>query len=151
LRRCWAALDAPDLADDARFATAAARAAHDGELDAALAGLLATRSAADWEERMVAARVAGVRADASTPGPFLAHHEQVLANDLSPECTHVRFGTHRRWGPIVRVNGGGPAGPGVVAGEQTDELLAELGRSVDDIAALRAARVVASEPVAWVP
>ena len=51
-------------------------------------------------------RVAGVRADASTPGPFFAHDQQVLANDFAPECTHARFGTHRRWGPIVRVNGG---------------------------------------------
>jgi crotonobetainyl-CoA:carnitine CoA-transferase CaiB-like acyl-CoA transferase len=148
-RRCCDALDAPGIADDERFATVAARAAHDEELDAVLAELLAARSAAEWEERMVAARVAGVRADASTPGPFFAHHEQVLANELSPECTHARFGTHRRWGPIVRVNGGGPAGPGVLAGEHTDAILAGLGRSPADVATLRAARVVASEPVAW--
>ena len=64
------------------------------------------RPAAEWEERFVAAGVAGVRADASTPGPFFAHHPQMLANDFAPECTHTRFGTHRRWGPIVRVDGG---------------------------------------------
>ena len=137
-RRCWLALGAPEHADDARFATPAARAANDAELSTLLADLLGKRPADEWEQRMIAARVAGVRADASTPGPFFAHHEQVLANDLSPECTHARFGTHRRWGPIVRVNGGGPAGPGVLAGEHTDVILAALGRSPDDIAALRA-------------
>jgi crotonobetainyl-CoA:carnitine CoA-transferase CaiB-like acyl-CoA transferase len=148
-RRCWRALGAPDHASDARFATPAARAANDAELSTLLADLLGKRPAEEWEQRMVAERVAGVRADASTPGPFFAHHEQVLANELSPECTHARFGTHRRWGPIVRVNGGGPAGPGVLAGEHTDVILAALGRTPDDIAALRAARVVASEPVVW--
>jgi hypothetical protein len=74
----------------------------------------------------------------------------MIANEFAPLCTHTRFGTHRRWGPVVRVNGGLDAyGPGVLAGEQTDEILAELGRSSEEIAALRASRVVASEPVAW--
>ena len=51
---------------------------------------------------------------------------------------------------IVRLNGGLDAyGPGVLAGEHTDEILTTLGRGTDDIAALRAARVVASEPVEW--
>ena len=50
----------------------------------------------------------------------------------------------------MRVNGG-PAdlGPGVLAGEQTDELLAALGHDADAIAMLRANRIVASEPVDW--
>ena len=74
----------------------------------------------------------------------------MLANGFTPECTHTRFGTHRRWGPVVRIDGGPPAlGPGVLSGEQTDEILVELGRSADEIAVLRAAHVVASEPVAW--
>ena len=73
----------------------------------------------------------------------------MLANELAPECTHARFGRHRRWGPIVHVNGGGCAGPGVLAGQHTDVILAGLGRSPADVATLRAARVVASEPVAW--
>jgi crotonobetainyl-CoA:carnitine CoA-transferase CaiB-like acyl-CoA transferase len=149
-QRVWTVLDRPDLAEDARFATAADRAAHDGDLVADLTDALGKRTAAEWEERFVAAGVAGVRADLASPGVFFAHDAQVLANDFTPLCTHTRFGRHRRWGPIVRVNGG-PAelGPGVLAGEQTDELLAALGHDADAIAALRAARVVASEPVDW--
>jgi crotonobetainyl-CoA:carnitine CoA-transferase CaiB-like acyl-CoA transferase len=148
-RRCAGVLDAAHLVDDPRFATAAGRTAHDAELTAVLAGLLAAHSAQEWEQRFTAAGVAGVQADASTPGPFFAHHEQSLAIDLAPECTHVRFGTHRRWGPIVRVNGGGTYGPGVLAGEHTDGVLRGLGLDDEAIATLHATRVVATEPVAW--
>ena len=75
----------------------------------------------------------------------------MLANDFAPECTHTRFGTHRRWGPIVRVNGGlDRYGPGVLAGEHTDEILAALGRDARrHRRAACAPRVVASEPAAW--
>jgi crotonobetainyl-CoA:carnitine CoA-transferase CaiB-like acyl-CoA transferase len=143
-------LERPDLLADPRFGTVADRATHDAELAAELADSLGKRSAADWESRFTAAGVAGVCADASTPGPFFAHDDQVLANGFTPECTHVRFGPYRRWGPVVRVNGGPPTlGPGVLAGEQTDEILAGLGRTPEEIAALRAARVVGSEPVEW--
>jgi crotonobetainyl-CoA:carnitine CoA-transferase CaiB-like acyl-CoA transferase len=140
----------PDLLADPRFASADGRAVHDAELTAELADSLGKRSASDWEARFIAARVAGVRADAATPGPYFAHDPQVLANRFAPETTHIRFGPYRRWGPVVRVDGG-PAvlGPGVLAGEQTDEILAALGRSPDAIAALRTAGVVASEPVEW--
>jgi hypothetical protein len=72
----------------------------------------------------------------------------MLANDFAPECQHRRFGTHRRWGAIVRVNGGlDEYGAGVLAGEHTDEILMAMGRSAEEITALRAARVVASEPL----
>jgi crotonobetainyl-CoA:carnitine CoA-transferase CaiB-like acyl-CoA transferase len=148
--RVTAVLDRPDLRADQRFATAAGRAAHEAELATELADSLGKRSAGDWEARFAAAGVAGVRADASTPGPFFAHHEQVLANGFTPDCTHARFGPYRRWGPVVRVNGGPPVlGPGVLAGENTDEILASLGCTPTEIAALRADGVVASEPVEW--
>ncbi len=147
--RCVEALGRPDLAGDPRFATAAGRAEHDDELAAEIGVSLRTGPATRWEERFIANGVAGVRADGATPGQFFAHDPQMLANQFSPECTHARFGTHRRWGPVVRVNGGlASYGPGVLAGEQTDDILAELGRSDAEIAQLRAARVVGSEPIA---
>jgi crotonobetainyl-CoA:carnitine CoA-transferase CaiB-like acyl-CoA transferase len=149
-QRAFTALERRDLADDDRFATAEERAAHDGDLVAELADTLGKRTAAEWEERFVTAAVAGVRADLASPGVFFSRDPQVLANDFTPLCTHTRFGLHRRWGPIVRVNGGpDDLGPGVLAGEQTDELLAALGHDAAAIATLRATRVVASEPVAW--
>jgi crotonobetainyl-CoA:carnitine CoA-transferase CaiB-like acyl-CoA transferase len=51
------ALDAPDLADDPRFATNAARIEHRGELDAALRRCFATRSAGEWADLLVEAGV----------------------------------------------------------------------------------------------
>jgi hypothetical protein len=100
----------------------------------------------------VAAGIAGVRADGASPGMFWSHDEQVLANGFAPEVTHLRFGPHRRWGPVVTLGDGpGALRPGVLAGEQTDALLAELGLDAAAIADLRDRRVVSSEPVEWVP
>lgn len=149
-RKCSEMIGCPSLLDDPRFADAAAREAHDGELAGILAKALSSRSAAEWERTFSDVGLAVVRADAGTPGRLFAHDPQILANDFTPECNHSRFGTHRRWGPLVRVNGGlGSYGPGVVAGEQTDELLAELGYRNDEIRALRDSGVVASEPAAF--
>ncbi len=148
--RALTVLERRDLADDTRFATADDRDANEGDLVAELTDTFGKRTAAEWEERFVAAGIAGVRADLASPGMFFAHDPQVLANDFTPLVTHTRFGPYRRWGPIVRVNGGpDELGPGVLAGEQTDELLAALGHDADAIATLRATRVVNSEPVAW--
>lgn len=114
----------------------------------ALAAVFATRSSAEWEAAFTSAGVAGVRADAATPGKAFAHDPLFLDNGFTPECTHTRFGTHRRWGPVVRVDGGRAAyGPGVLAGEHTDAVLTELGYDCAAIADLRARRIVASEPV----
>ncbi len=123
----------------------------DPSLAETLAALLATRPAAEWEQRCVAARVAVVRADVATPGNFVSQDEQVRANGFGPEVRHARFGTMRRWGPLVTVGASGAqVGPGVLAGQHTDALLTELGHGDAEIAALRAARVVASEPTeAW--
>src|SRR5439155_21113404 len=99
----------------------------------------------EWEALALSARVGLVRADGATPGVFLSQHPQVIENGFAPECTHSRFGTHRRWGPIVTLNGGLPSyGPGVLAGEHTDRILDELGF---DVGELRDQKVVTSEAV----
>jgi crotonobetainyl-CoA:carnitine CoA-transferase CaiB-like acyl-CoA transferase len=54
----------------------------------------------------------------------------------------------RRWGPLVTVDGALPSyGPSPLAGEHTDALLEELGHTIEEIAHLREAGVVASEPI----
>jgi crotonobetainyl-CoA:carnitine CoA-transferase CaiB-like acyl-CoA transferase len=147
-RRALAVMEQPDLADDPRFVTAEARSANDAALAAVVAEELRRLPAADWENRFDGVGVAGVQADAATPGAFFAHDPQMLANDFAPECRHARFGQHRRWGPVVRVNGGLDVyRSGVLAGEHTDEILLALGRSAEEIALLRATRAVASEPL----
>ena len=73
--------------------------------------------------------------------------EHVLANGFSPIANHRRLGDVRRWGPLTRMAGGrDDYGPGVLAGQETDEILAEIGRG-EDVARLRSDGVVWSEPV----
>ncbi len=136
-----------DLSADPRFATDSERERHADLLTDSLTRFFAERAASEWQELLTSAGIACVQADASTPGPFYVHHEQMLVNGFMPVVHHARFGDMRRWGPIVMVDGG-PAsfGPGVLAGEHTDALLAELGFDADSIAHLRSTGIAASEP-----
>lgn len=124
----------------------------DARLADALTVMFATRPSEEWERDLCGVNVGCVRADRSTPGVFYATHEQMRVNGFVPVAAHARFGEMRRWGPIVSVldsdgNLTFTARPGVLAGEHTDALLAELGHPTTEIERLRAARVVASEPV----
>ncbi|GAA2460255.1 CaiB/BaiF CoA-transferase family protein [Streptomyces glaucus] len=143
--REWAALCArflerPELTDDPRFATGADRVAHRAELDAVVAARCARSGSAeilrDLEEIGIAC--AGV-------------------NDVAAFLDHPVLAARDRWRQVA-VPGGAlvealipPAGlAGVPArmdavpavGEHTDAILAELGRTPADIAALRADAVV---------
>ena len=139
-------VERPDLASDARFASGQTRAEHDNALIHELSALFATRAADDWEALLIEAGVGCVRADAASPGQFWAEGAHVRANGLAPESEHPRLGNLRHWGPLVTVDGGADSyGPGVLAGQQTDEILTELGRSAEEIARLREVGVVWSE------
>ena len=130
---------APELAD--------ARGQDEGALASALAEVFAQAPANEWEQRLTAVGVGCVRADAGNCGEFFSMDEHVLANGFSPIANHRRLGDVRRWGPLTTMAGGrDDYGPGVLAGQETDEILAEVGRS-DDIERLRSAGVVWSEPV----
>jgi len=147
----WSALCAavgrPELAADQRFATAEARSRNEASLADTLAALFRERDADAWEALLTPARVGCVRADASPPGQFFAHDAHMLANDFSPPAVHRRLGELRRWGPLVTCDGGAEhCGAGVLAGEHTDALLAEIGRSSAEITRLREAGIVWSEP-----
>ena len=125
------------------FDTAAARLDNNDARANAFTALLATRCSSEWEDIGIKAKVGLVCADAATAGSFFSTDPQSTANGFAPECTHTRFGRHRRWGPIVTVNGERPEyGSGVLAGEHTDQILVELGF---DPADLRSRHVVASE------
>lgn len=68
------------------------------------------------------------------------------ANGFATEADHAIWGRYQRWGPTVTFSATpGRYGPGVLAGEQTDSILTELGYSPEDIARLRSQRVVTSE------
>jgi crotonobetainyl-CoA:carnitine CoA-transferase CaiB-like acyl-CoA transferase len=146
-RFCGAA-EQPELGRDARFASAQGRREHDADLAASLEAVFSARTADEWEARLAPAGVACVRADAQGSGAFYASSPQLRENGMAPLVKHTRFGEYRRWGALVTVGGPAPAyRPGVLAGEHTDSVLAELGYPPAEIARLRAANVVTSEPL----
>ena len=150
--RFCAAVDRDDLAGDPRFEGREARRQHDDALAVEIASLFQQRDANSWEKHLTERNVGCVRADGASIGEFFTQDPHILANDLAPGCRHARFGELRRWGPLTTVDGALPSyGPSPLAGEHTDALLEELGHTAAEIAQLREAGVVASEPIQLIP
>jgi crotonobetainyl-CoA:carnitine CoA-transferase CaiB-like acyl-CoA transferase len=129
---------------DPRFASPAGRLAHAAEVDRHLAAWTRGQDAEDAMARLQAAGVAAGRvadaADLCTRDPQLAARGHFV-DVPTPEGATVRLD-----GPAVLLSDTPAAvgGPGPLLGEHTDAVLAGvLGLSHDDIAALRAAGVVA--------
>lgn len=140
----WAAIfelaDRPELMKDPRFADMRSRMTHIKELTALLADLLATRSTAEWVEKLRAADVPAMPA--------------VTINELvdDPHLADVGFLTpehHPTEGDILNMRFPGDwsdwdRGPGRSAprcGEHSREILAEVGYSAAEIDALIATGV----------
>jgi len=143
-RRLASVAGHPEWADDPRFATLEGRCAHAGELDALVTAwtrtLDAERAMADLQAAGVAAgRVADAR-------DLCARDAQLAARGHFVDVETPEGGSVRIDGPAF-VLSDTPArvrGPGPLLGEHTDEVLATiLGLAGDQIAALRAAGVVA--------
>ena len=131
---------APQLVD--------AREQDEDTLASALGEVFEQAPAEEWERRLTAVGVGCVQADSGNCGEFFSKDEHVLVNGFSPVANHRRMGDVRRWGPLTKMAGGrDDYGPGVLAGQETDEILAEVGRSVHEIERLRSEGVVWSEPV----
>lgn len=139
--REWAPLKAAmaGALDDPRFATAAGRADHAGDLAEALAGAFRQKSAKDWEAALTAADVACVEVD---PGPSqdTLMKPGGLAEQLgiSVQVEHPMFQEHPRLASVVSFSRSATrAGPGCLVGQHTEALLAELGYTpaqIDDLA-----------------
>ena len=136
-RLCSQVLGRPELADDPRFATNAARVAARGELDREIEAALGTRPPDEVLALLDAAQIANARLN--TVGDLLAH----------PQLEHRWAEMESSAGPIrtlpfpVRTGGAPPdLGPIPVVGEHTDAILAELGLTDAEVAALRSSGMV---------
>jgi crotonobetainyl-CoA:carnitine CoA-transferase CaiB-like acyl-CoA transferase len=134
-----AIIDRPDLLDDPRFATSAARAAHAAECIAVLDEVFATRDLATWT-----ALLKGL----STPWTVVQTAREA-SRDAQVEANHLVTmvdGPSRSY-PLVaspaQFDGVAPSlRPAPDHGEHTDEVLRELGHDWDYILRLKAAGAI---------
>ncbi len=137
------ALARPEWQADARFGTPGGRV-HSADLRVGMtAEVLQGRSSAEWLARLVAEQVPC--APVHRRGEVLTD-PQVVANKLIVESVHPHAGPMRQARPAARFEGT-PTDllrqPAPLLGEQTDEILADLGLSAATLAELRAAGTIA--------
>jgi len=137
--RYWAELceliGRPDLAQDQRFRSAALRADHAEECIRELDQTFSRRTLSEWREALD--RFTGVWAPALEPLE-LHDHPQVEANGyLATGATSEGIPYRIPAPPMQFGEPVHPAGPAPEAGQHTEEILLEMGRSWDDITELR--------------
>jgi crotonobetainyl-CoA:carnitine CoA-transferase CaiB-like acyl-CoA transferase len=117
-----------DLLADLRFSTRDVRKDNDEALVAEIANIFAARGAAEWEDLLLKADVACVRADEALEGEFYADHPHARANALSVEVDHPVVGKHLRYGGLVEFSlTPGRYKASAQIGQHTKPLLRELG------------------------
>ena len=113
---------------------------NDETATAALAELLAQRTADAWQDMLTARGIACVRADGQIPALFWPQDDQAREMGFVAKAVHPRLGPYTRHGPVVQFDGSTQrlAGP-PLAGQHNEELLAEAGFSADEFSDMKAA------------
>jgi crotonobetainyl-CoA:carnitine CoA-transferase CaiB-like acyl-CoA transferase len=122
----------------------AALASPEARDECALEAHFLERSADEWEALLLPQQVGCARADGPAQGRFWASDVHVRENAFVAPTQHAAHGDVLRWGALVHVNGvPEQRGAAPLCGQHSHALLAELGRSEAEIAALGAQGVVA--------
>jgi formyl-CoA transferase len=140
-RRLCEALRAPELLEDARFATGRERLKRRPELTVEIEKRLASRTSTEWVE---------VLTEFGVPAGPVLNVEQCFANEqvqtlpIVAEVDHPILGHQRLLGPGVNMERTQPrvCSPTPERGQHTDEVLQELGYSAADIARFHTEGVV---------
>jgi crotonobetainyl-CoA:carnitine CoA-transferase CaiB-like acyl-CoA transferase len=136
-------LGAPELAEDARFATEDARLQHDDELVAVLGELFATRPASEWEAAFSAAGVGCVEVFLEGQPAFTSTDPVLRDADLTVEVEHPLFGRIVRAGlPLFFSETPGRIAPSCLRGEHNHVVLGDLGYDDEQIRDLEARSVL---------
>lgn len=138
------AVGRPDLADDARFATARDRRANRAALEAILEPIFESRTNVTWKRRLTDVGVPSALPTETHDGELMlfdADHERL---GLVTEYEHPIMGLMRQYGSLVDFSEtpGSIDGPPPLVGQHTREILEWIGCSPGEIDDLRAARVV---------
>src|SRR5215510_6072463 len=135
------AAEKPELAQDERFNTPAARTANAAERIHLMGEVLAKRTTADWLSRLDAADVPC--APVLRRGEVMAN-EQVVARGLISEFDHPGVGRVRQPKPAAEFSGTltRPASPAPLIGQHGREILGELGYADAEIDRLSESKVV---------
>lgn len=135
-------LERADLLTDARFRDNPSRTQNAAELAANLETIFVTRPTAEW---LSVLEETGMPVGPVNDMAAAYAHPQVLARDMVVEIDHPTAGQVKNIGVPVKLSEtpGRIRRPAPILGQHTDEVLSEFGFTAEDIAALRAARVVA--------
>jgi crotonobetainyl-CoA:carnitine CoA-transferase CaiB-like acyl-CoA transferase len=137
-------IGAPELTDDPRFVTNAARVANRATLVPRLQEIFLTRGYAEWEAIL---EPAGIPVGAIHTLDRVVEHAQVKARGVLQESGHPAARSAPVISPYFRMSAtpGGVRSPAPLLGQHTDAVLGErLGLGVDELARLRERGVLGS-------
>tara|TARA_B100002003_G_scaffold208255_1_gene202865 strand:- start:16 stop:2364 length:2349 start_codon:yes stop_codon:yes gene_type:complete len=138
----------PDLRSEPAFASQQDRNQNQDRLTDNLSRLFGTESAAHWESLLGGQGLGCVVADDQSMPEFYLNDPHARENGCMIEATHARWGEYLRYGPMVEFSrSSGSLGAAVLAGENTNSVLAELGYTEDEIIRMRENKQVWSEPI----
>jgi crotonobetainyl-CoA:carnitine CoA-transferase CaiB-like acyl-CoA transferase len=138
------ALHVPDLVDDPRFATRAARAENRRQLESLLVPRFATRTAIQWTRVLDEAGVPNEMAIEARAGERVMFDGDNERLGLVAEYEHPVLGRMRQFGSLIDFSEtpGLIHGPPPLVGQHTQEILEWLGYSAADMDELKEQRVV---------